>query len=237
MKVSAPIHRLKREARLLSRSEGIPLHSALDRVAAGNGYPRWSLLVAKAGPRDRAARLFEWLEGGDMVLVGARPGQGKTMLCLRLAIEAIGAGGRAAFFSLEYNELQMAERFRAIGRHPDEFGDRFVLDCSDTICAEHIATALADTAPGTLVVVDYLQLLDQRRENAPVAEQVRTLRSLAREKMLVMVFITQIDRAYDLSGAECPDLEHIRLPNPVDLSLFSKACFLHGDECRFRSLN
>jgi len=52
MTLSAPIHQLKRRARLLSRRERIPLHAALDRIATDEGYRSWSLLVAI---RSRAA--------------------------------------------------------------------------------------------------------------------------------------------------------------------------------------
>ena len=47
MNLSAPIHQLKRKARLLSRAERIPLHAALDRIAVEEGYRSWSLLAAK----------------------------------------------------------------------------------------------------------------------------------------------------------------------------------------------
>lgn len=39
MKLSAPIYHLKRKAKRLSREAGIPLHDALDRVAATEGFP------------------------------------------------------------------------------------------------------------------------------------------------------------------------------------------------------
>ena len=47
MNLSAPIHQLKRKARLMSRAERIPLHAALDRIAVEEGYRSWSLLAAK----------------------------------------------------------------------------------------------------------------------------------------------------------------------------------------------
>ena len=40
MKLSAPIYRLKRLAKILSRDEGLPLHEALDRIAAQEGFAR-----------------------------------------------------------------------------------------------------------------------------------------------------------------------------------------------------
>ena len=82
MKLSAPVHRLKRQARLMSRQEAIPLHAALDRVAAREGFVSWSLLSARLSAASPAARLFAELAPGDLVLVGARPGHGKTVLSL-----------------------------------------------------------------------------------------------------------------------------------------------------------
>ena len=48
MKLSAPIYHLKRKAKRLFREEGIPLHDALDRIAAAEGFSTWSMLAAKA---------------------------------------------------------------------------------------------------------------------------------------------------------------------------------------------
>jgi replicative DNA helicase len=84
-----------------------------------------------------------------------------------------------------------------------------------------------------LVVVDYLQLLDQKRGNPELMVQVRALQAFARQRGLIVVFISQIDRRYDPTVKACPDLEDVRLPNPVDLGLFSKTCFLNNGEVRF----
>ncbi len=32
-----------------------------------------------------------------------------------------------------------------------------------------------------------------------------------------------------------PDLDDVRLPNPLDLSLFDKLCFLNGGDIRFQA--
>ena len=69
-----------------------------------------------------------------------------------------------------------------------------------------------------------------RRES----RQVRALKSFARDKGVIVVFISQIDRSYDPSLKPCPDLDDVRLPNPLDLKLFDKTCFLNKDEVQFR---
>ena len=235
MKLSAPLYHLKRKAKLLSRAENIPLHAALDRVARQEGFVGWSLLVAKMTASAPAEKLFARLAPGDLVLVGARPGQGKTLMSLGLAVQAMKSGSRGVFFTLEYSEKDMLDRFRAIGVAREDFAGLFEFDNSNEISSDYIVKRLADAPRGTLVVVDYLQLLDQRRENPALMDQVRTLQSFARDRGLIFVFISQIDRAYDPLKKPCPDLEDVRLPNPLDLSLFTKTCFLNNGEVRFRA--
>lgn len=235
MKLSAPIYHLKRKAKRLSREEGIPLHDALDRVATTEGFSAWSLLAAKAAALTPAIRLFPQLQPGDLVLVGARPGQGKTLMSLELAVEAMKYGHRAAFFSLEYTERDVLDRMRAIGVEPTQFRELFEVDCSDAISADYVVKQMAAAPRGTVVVVDYLQLLDQRRENPDLTVQVRALKSFARDKGLIVVFISQIDRSYDPMVKPCPDINDVRLPNPLDLRLFDKTCFINNAEVEFRA--
>lgn len=233
MKLSAPIYALKREAKALSRQEDIPLHAALDRVAVREGFSAWSLLAAKAVEKLGPEELFARLEPGDMLLLGARPMQGKTMMSLRIAAEAMKAGRRAVFFTLEYAEREVTDRFRRIGEDPARFGDLFSFDCSEAIGDSHIIERLASVPRGTVAVIDYLQLLDQRRDKPELMRQVRALKVFARERGITFVFLSQIDRAYDPATKPCPDLDDVRLPNPLDLALFDKTCFLHGEELRF----
>ena len=235
MRLSAPIYHLKRKAKRLSREVGIPLHDALDRVAATEGFPAWSILAAKAAAVTPASKLFPQFRPGDLVLVGARPGQGKTLMSLELAVEAMKCGQRAAFFSLEYTVRDVMDRLRAIGVDPAQFGQLFEIDCSDAISADYVVKQLAASPRGTFVVIDYLQLLDQRRETPDLTVQVRALKSFARDKGLIIVFISQIDRSYNPTVKPCPDLDDIRLPNPLDLTLFDKTCFINNAEIQFRA--
>jgi hypothetical protein len=235
MKLSAPIYHLKRQARLLSRQAGIPLHQALDRVAAQQGFTSWSLLAARLSETAPAGRLFAQLTPGDLVLVGARPGHGKTLMSLELAVEAMKSGHRSVFFTLEYTQRDVLDRFHAIGVEPAQFDRLFEFDTSDAISADYIVRMLGSAPRGTLAVIDYLQLLDQRRENPGLMEQVRTLKAFARDSGVILVFISQIDRSYDPAAKPVPDIDDIRLPNPLDLSLFDKTCFLNKGEIRFQA--
>lgn len=233
MKLSAPIYHLKRKAKLLSREENVPLHEALNRIALKEGYDDWSLLATKLATLRPAAKLFARLKPGDLLLVGARPGQGKTLMSIELAVEAMKSGNRAVFFTLEDTEKDVLERFHAVGVEYAQFDQLFALDCSDAINADYIIEMLASAPRGTLVIVDYLQLLDQKRENPELAVQVRALKSFARDRGLIVVFVSQIDRSYDPSKKPFPGVQDVRLPNPVDLYLFNKTCFISKGEVQF----
>ena len=234
MELSRPIYHLKHRARKLSRAESIPLHEALDRVAREEGFGSWSLLAYQASNRPSRETLLSELREGDLLLLGGRPGQGKTLLALDLAASCVESGGNAWMFTLESTRAEVAEYLRRIGRDPETLDGGFAVDTSDRICAQYIADQVAEAPAGSMVIVDYLQLLDQRRQNPPLADQVRLLRFLGREKGLIVVLLSQIDRRFEEGDRGVPGLGDVRLPNPLDLNLLTTTCFVHGGRMRFK---
>lgn len=237
MRLSAPIYALKRKARTLSRQTNLPLHSALDIIAVQEGFNGWSLLMSKTSVALTVDDLFSQLQSGDLVLLGARPQQGKTMLSLELLLSAMKAGRQGAFFTLEYTEHDVQQRFRRIETNWKNYEDKFLFDGSDAISSDYIIHTLSAASEGTVVIIDYLQLLDQVRFKPDLMQQVSALKVFAEEKGLVFVFISQVDRSYDPIIKPMPDIRDIRLPNPLNLSLFNKTCFLHDGKIRFSKVS
>ncbi len=234
MQISVPLYRLKREATRLSRETGLPRHAALDRIARREGFRSWSQLARQAAARSPAGILLARFRPGDLVLLAARPGQGKTLLGLELALEAIRRGRDGLFFSLEDSERQLAERLDALGV-PGDLRGRLATDLSDEICAATVLARLARHPAGSVAVIDYLQLLDQKRGNPELARQVADLRAGAAASGAVIVLLSQVDRRFDAASGRLPGPADVRLPNPVDLSLFARTCFLHAGEMRLHS--
>ena len=226
MKFSAPIYILKQQAKALSRKDKIPLHDALDQIANQEGFSSWSLLAAKWTADEAGTSLLSQLRPGELVLLAARPGQGKTLLSLGLAIEWMARGDRAAFFTLEFTRADVVRCFDILDKHIKTFDHLFAIDDSDRISADYIIAQLGSAPPNMLVVVDYLQLLDQNRENPSIAHQVMQLKRFARQRRVTIVCLSQVHRSYDAALKPFPALIDVRLPNPLDLKLFDKACFL-----------
>lgn len=229
MKLTAPIYKLKRQARTMSRERGIPLNEALDAIARKSGFRSWSHL-AFAARSDPASRILRDLRGGDMLLLGARPGHGKTLLALELAVAAARTGRRSFFFTLEYTEADVRERLAALGLGAGDGETPLVIDTSDAICAAHVVARLRAEARPAFAVIDYLQLLDQKRSTPELGAQLAVLGAHARAAGAIIVLISQIDRAFERDDRRMPGLADVRLPNPADLKLFSRTCFLHEGE-------
>jgi len=208
----APLYALKRQARLRARQHGMPLHEALDDIARENGFAQWSLLMARRASPDALTQLSRQLQPGQLLLLAAR---------------ALRAGQHAAFFSLDCTPAQVRAMTAAADANGALWGTRFRWDCSDDVCATHVAAQLHDAPPATVVVIDYLQLLDQRRDQPPVMQQVQALRKLARERQFTVVVIAQIQRRFDEVRRGMPGWSDVRLPNPLDASLFDHRCFIH----------
>lgn len=232
MPLSTPVYRLKHRAKLMAARDGTPLHQALNKIAKSEGYTNWSLLARDAKDAASATGVLRKFNAGDLVLLAARPRQGKTVFGLTLLVEALRVGRAGAFFSLECNEDDVVDFMRASGVAPQGQRGKLALDCSDAITADYIIEKMAQTEPGSVIVIDYLQALDQRRTNAGLAEQVQGLKTFAARKDVVVVLMSQIDRAFEASGRPLPDLRDVRLPNAIDLNLFNKACFLNKGRMR-----
>ncbi|MEX3015661.1 DNA helicase [Gymnodinialimonas hymeniacidonis] len=235
MRFSSPIYTLKRHAKQLARDNDIKLHEALDQVATKEGFNDWSHLAANFSKATPARKIMGQLRSGDMVLIGARPGHGKTLLGLELAALAEKNNRKSYVFSLEYNEADVWDRFAKLGLDQEAGTRPIVVDTSDEICAAYIIERLGYRPGEALVVIDYLQLLDQRRSNPALEDQMRALKTFAVESGAIVVLISQIDRAFDLSSSAMPGLGDIRLPNPLELSLFDKRCFLHDGDIQIET--
>jgi replicative DNA helicase len=137
--------------------------------------------------------LLAGMRAGDLIILAARPGVGKTSLALNIATNAARQGTAVAFFSLEMPSQQLVARILAAYARVDNSRMRtgyltdsdwheliaamedlhrmafFIDDSPDLSIMELRAKArrqLRNVEPGKgLIVVDYLQLMSPSRRN------------------------------------------------------------------------
>ena len=132
----------------------------------------------------------------DLVLVGARPGMGKTSFTMNIATAAaLKTGKKVCVFSLEMSAEQLANRMLSSEAQIDSYKMRSgALNAEDWSAIAHASSRLAETdiliddTPGIsvtamksklrrvknlgLVVIDYLQLMQGDRRNDNRVQEV-----------------------------------------------------------------
>ena len=235
MQLSAPLYRLKRRAKQAARDEDVPLHLALDRIAVEEGFQNWGHLSDAHSNRRPARDVFLQLATADMLLLAARPGHGKTLLGLELVDLAISKGRTGLVFSLECTEAEIAERLDALRTDSDGGWKPPAIITSDDICADVIIARAEPYRAAAFVLVDYLQLLDQRRSNPPLADQLNALRAYAKRSGAIIAILSQIDRRFMASEKDMPSLSDLRMPNAFDPAMFDRVCFVHDGVVRMEA--
>ncbi len=231
MKLSAPIYVLKNQAKKLKIAQEISMSQALDLIAQNEGYNSWSLLMAKSKellPR-RYDQLMEYFNPGDLIMVGARPFEGKTTFVTGLFVQAIhNRKEESLFFSLSEVKGDIEKRMVKFDSEILNKKEGYEINYSDDISADYVIDYCKErVSNGSIIVIDYLQLLDQKREKAPLQQQVESLKVFARQKECIIIFIAQLDRGARGADRRIPCVSDINLPNPLDLNLINKMIFLH----------
>ncbi len=234
MTLSAPIHVLRSQAKKLKLEQKITLIEAQNRIAQREGFIAWSHLVAKQEGflPDSIPELKDYLNQGDLILLGARPRLGKMRVAASLiAATAANGGPLSYFFTLVEREVTVRSKIVPLLNTTSSSRQTVEIDCSDHICAATIIQKLANKhIEGALVVIDYLQVLDEKRINPPVQEQILALKTFAKQTGCMILFIAQLNRNVDERPEQPPEEQDVRLPNPLDLGLFNKTMFLYRSD-------
>ncbi len=189
-------------------------------------------------------RIIGGFHRSDLVIIGARPGMGKTSLILNMARHiAVTAKKKVAFFNLEMSRDQLAQRLlsfdagidisrlRQGGLDLDEWrrvntattilyeGDLYV-DETSAITVQQIKSKLRRNKPD-IVFIDYLQLLQPTGRGKSRVEEVsamtRDLKVMAKELNIPVIVCSQLSRAGQQRGtSHVPQLSDLRESGSIE---------------------
>jgi len=206
---------------------------------------------------DDLDRVIVGLGNSDLVLVGARPGMGKTSFTMNLATAAAAKLKKTVcVFSLEMSAEQLANRMLSSEAQVDSYKLRSgQLEESDWEAVAYASSRLSemeiliDDTPGItvtgmksklrrvknlgLVVIDYLQLMQGDRRNDNRVQEVgdisRGLKLLAKELNVPVICCAQLSRGPESRTDKRPMLSDLRDSGAIEQDA-DIVMFLYRDE-------
>lgn len=191
-------------------------------------------------------QLTNGLQDSDLIILAARPGVGKTSFALTIAANAaIDYGKKVAFFSLEMDGVQLAQRLLCSRAQVDQSRLRqnklnedekkkiiatvgpinqsplYVDDNADLGIMELMSKArdLKRKDKLDMLIIDYLQLMKTgNEENRAVAigNISRGLKILAKELHIPVIALAQLSRKVEEKGRDRPQLSDLRESGSIE---------------------
>ncbi len=186
------------------------------------------------------------MQPSNLIILAARPGQGKTAFVLNLAQHAAVLDKQpVGIFSLEMSKEELVDRLLIsqaeidawrlkTGKLPEEDSERLTTAMGEL--AE--APIFIDDTPGMnimeirtkarrlqmeqnikLLIVDYLQLMQGTNKESrvqEVSEISQSLKNLARELKIPVLAVSQLSRAVESRGTKVPQLADLRESGAIE---------------------
>ncbi|MBE6555088.1 MAG: replicative DNA helicase [Ruminococcaceae bacterium] len=202
-------------------------------------------------------RLLVGMGEADLVLIGARPGMGKTSFAMNIATNvAMSTGKKVCIFSLEMSGEQLVSRMIASEALVDSYSLRsgqindddwkkiadaamrlsntdLLIDDTSGITVTSMKAKLRRVENLGLVVIDYLQLMESERRSDNRALEVgdisRGLKLMAKELRVPVICCAQLSRGPESRTDKRPQLSDLRDSGAIEQDA-DVVMFLYRDE-------
>lgn len=183
--------------------------------------------------------LLGGLEGGDMIVIGARPAVGKSALVTQITSNLAKQGKRIGFYNLEMQNKQVYERFvvsesgigltrlrravRFLGDEEERFNkaNETLENADNIVITSGGAKSVSDIRSESkhmdydIIIIDYMQLLKsdttyRGNRAAEVGEMSRAIKNLAMELNIPIIALSQLNRSSEMKETKEPTMAELR---------------------------
>lgn len=215
------------------------LSRAIDNVSGSASESTQNLSQAVASLRDRQAKrkapiqtgipdVDAALQGGyrpgNLIVVAARPGAGKTAYGLSAMIGAAETGDPVLFVSLEMDNTELAERLQNRGTRKLEELEKLPLYFEDS-CTEldQICSVIRREVRKhsvRLAIVDYLGLVDlpnsRLQQHEKIEQITKTFKRLATHQQIAVMLLAQLNRDLEKRDDKRPRLSDLKSSGAIE---------------------
>ncbi len=222
--------------RLLKDVINYELLDTLDKIQSVEYKSDYEGIKCGISPIDSVTTGFH---KGDLIILGARPGMGKTSMALNFAQNMAAAGKVVCFFSLEMTREQVAsrllsnvasvpsEKMRTGDISPEEW-ERIIpaseqlgklpiyIDETTNITAQKMKARLMRMDKVDVVIVDYLGIMNSAKDYRgnrvqEISEITRNLKVMGKELKVPIICCAQLNRGTEVKGkSHVPALSDLR---------------------------
>jgi replicative DNA helicase len=201
-------------------------------------------------------RLTNGFEGGELIIIGARPAMGKTAFALNIAYNVATAGKKVLFFSLEMTKKQLSLRMNSMisgvplnkiksGMLSEDDVEKITnsyienvdvlrrIDLVDNKPYLHDIMKISYSLDNVdLIIIDYLQLIrtknNYQMRYQELADIVNSLKFLAKDLNVPIIALAQVNREVEKKVDKRPTLSDLRESGDIEATA-DIVIFLHRE--------